>query len=257
MADFPADRHVPRVVFFGPPFSGKSALISAFLRATDPTADDAIPLTLAHPGNGVRRELVTHRLSPTAATGGAVEVCDCDGKAAGELLTHPDGFVRASSAGGALATAVRAADSLVLVVDAAASAADIDDLFGAFGRFLESLEEGRTFGREVGGLPVFLTLTKCDALIRPDDEPTDWLARVESRKSEVRGWFEDFFGDDIADADSPFLAFGTIDLHLAATAVTAPTGPMFTAYADPAGAFGVADLLLDVTAAARAYRRRV
>lgn len=243
------DRTTPRVVFFGPARSGKSSLLDAFLRHAAGADADLVGLTPGESEPGFRREFV-----PDLA-GGPVVVCDCDGQAAGELLCHPTALER-TSARGAVADAVRSADALVLVVDAADSPDQVDATFRAFSDFLDSLEEGRTFGREVGGLPVFLTLAKCDALHRPDDEPGEWLGRVTNRLREVRARFEEYFGADVVAAGSPFLAFGSIDLHPAATAVRVPPGPTFSRYADPDGTFGVEDLVHAVLPAARAYRGR-
>ncbi|HET6576558.1 MAG TPA: GTPase domain-containing protein [Fimbriiglobus sp.] len=255
------DPSAPRVVFFGPSNSGKSALINRFVRAASAPDATAVELTPAAPPNGIRRELVPQLIrvdNPAAGpTGGRLVVVDCDGRAAGELLSHPSGLVR-GKARGALAEAVRSADALVLVVDAAASPEQVDQTFRNFGSFLDGLEEGRTFGREVGGLPVFLTLAKCDALHRAGDSPTDWLARVAERERELRDRFEDYFGDETANEEpSPFLPFGSIDLHQAATSIQVPDGKAFAAYADPDGAFGVARLVRETLPAARGYRARV
>lgn len=252
------DRHTPRVVFFGPARSGKSKLVDLFVsRAADGDAAP-VPLTPAGPTAPVQRELVPHLLHiPQAA--GPVLVCDCDGRVAGELLASPDALVR-GAARGALADAVRSADALVLVVDAAAGPEVVDQTFRDFGRFLEGLEEGRTFGREVGGLPVFLTLAKCDALHQPGDRPTDWLARVEAAERRVRDRFEEFFGEEVARLDpatEQFLPFGSIDLSVHATAATVPPGEEFVPYTDRDGTFGVDALVCDCLPAARAYRGRV
>ncbi|MFO0852279.1 MAG: GTPase domain-containing protein [Gemmataceae bacterium] len=250
------DRHTPRVVFFGPARSGKSKLVDLFVsRAADGDAAP-VPLTPAGPTAPVQRELVPHLLHiPQAA--GPVLVCDCDGRVAGELLASPDALVRGAAR--ALADAVRSADALVLVVDAAAGPEVVDQTFRDFGRFLEGLEEGRTFGREVGGLPVLLTLAKCDALHQPGDRPTDWLGRVEAAERRVRDRFEEFFGDEIGHPSGPaggFLSFGSIDLSVHATAAAVPPGEEFAAYADAGGAFGVDALVGDCLPAARAYRSR-
>jgi hypothetical protein len=253
------DSTTPRVVFFGPAHSGKSALIGRFVRLAAGPDADAVELTPDGPENSIRRELVPHLIrvvNPAAGrAGGRFVVVDCDGRAAGELLSHHSGLVR-GQARGALAEAVRSADALVLVVDAAAPPEVVDQTFRNFGKFLDGLEEGRTFGREVGGLPVFLTLAKCDVLYREGDSPTAWLARIAEREREVQARFEEYFGS-VAQADpSQFLPFGSIDLHLAATSIQVPDGKAFAAYADADGSFGVARLMREALPAAREYRSR-
>ena len=255
-----AEAFAPRVVFFGLPRSGKSALIEAFVRtATTSPRTDVVPLAPAGEKQGVRGELVLHRIrveNPAVPAGGSFVIGDCDGQAAGDLLSHPDVFVR-GQARGALAAAVRSADALVLVLDASADAAEETRTFESFHQFLDALQESRTFGREVGGLPVFLTLTKCDRLALPGDQPTDWMARVARRGEEVKARFEGYFGDHLTDGDaSPFLPFGSLEVYLAATAVKAPAGPVFAQYADPDGTFGVARLVEVSLPAARAHRDR-
>jgi hypothetical protein len=255
------DLLTPRVVFFGPPHSGKSALLAEFVRlaAGDAGTETALPPP-TEPGQTIRRELVPHLIrvrNPAAGpTGGTFILCDCDGRAAGELLSHPDALVR-GAARGALAQAVRSADALVLVVDAAAPPGEVDRTFENFGQFLDGLEEGRTFGREVGGLPVFLTLTKCDALYQKGDTATDWLNRITERERDVRQRFEAYFGGQVNTEPASFLPFGSIDLHLAATSIHAPPGLMFEPYTDADGSFGVTDLVRDSLPAARAFRNRV
>ena len=205
-----------RVVVFGPARSGKSALAAV----------------LGHhvAGRGVR-------------------LLDADGQAAGKLMAGDD-------PGGGLSAEVLAADALVLVVDAAAPPEAIDQTFSGFATFLHRLEDGRAFGRQVGGLPVVLTLAKCDALHHDGDEPSDWLRRVEARKAEVRTRFEGRFADELAPPADGYLHFGSLELHLAATAREMPPGPAFVGYADPGGTFGVSDLASTVVPAAVGHHDR-
>jgi hypothetical protein len=247
-----------RVVFFGPPRSGKSVLLDAVARYAGAGAEDP-PLTLsAADPNAVRRELVPLRLlvdrpGPRAETG-AVLFLDCDGQAAQDLLTHAD-RLKQRTARTALADAIRQADALVLVIDAGWSEAEVEAAFRSFDRFMEVLESTRADDREVGGFPVFLTLTKCDALRRPADEPTDWLARVDARKRNLRERFADWFEPDDSE-DGPFLSFGSTDVRTHATAAVVPADPGFAPYTDAAGGFGVAELFDAAFAAARDHQRR-
>ncbi|OWK40908.1 hypothetical protein FRUB_04800 [Fimbriiglobus ruber] len=256
------------MVFFGPSFSGKSTLIRIFVHAAAASPEqDAIVLTPAAASAAiVSGESVPYLIrvdDPGVGPPGKFVICDSDGRTAEELLARPDVFDRRAS-GGALATAVRAADALVLVVAADASPQAVGQTFESFRQFLGGLERGRTFGRVVGGLPVFLTLTKCDELHSSGDAPTDWLARVDVRKDEIRKRFVVDFGDELVTeaepdeepTDDPFLPFGSIDLHVAATATRVPDGPAFAAHSDPGGTFGVADLVRDSLTAGRAYRDR-
>lgn len=253
----------PVVVFFGFPTAGKSTLLATFSRTAAP-GESTVELRPADSSLTVVRELVRHEITVAGGrfdTPESVVLYDCDGKSASELLAAPDRMVK-GSARGALAAAVRSADALVVVLDAGASPEHVDHVFRTFRVFLDTLEAGRTFGREVGGLPVFLTLTKCDTLHRPDDEPTDWLARIENRKRELTARFHDFFEGELHEDDpesidpSPYLTFGSLDLQVIATAVRVPEGKMFAAFADADGSFGVERLVRDCLTAARAFHGR-
>ena len=111
------------------------------------------------------------------------------------------------------------ADALVLTVDVSASTSQIEADFAEFVRFLRLLEQSRGQRSEVGGLPVYLVLTKCDLLARPDETPAAWLERIEERKRQVGQRFKDFLAEHKSDGP---LGFGTIDLEVEATAVKQP-----------------------------------
>lgn len=248
----------PRVVFFGPSFSGKTKLLEAFTAVlTAESKQETVELRPAQDGPSLGRELVPHILSLGDARGQTVILYDCDGQAAGELLSHPDALIR-GAARGALAAAVQEADALVLVIDAAASEEVVYQTFQNFGRFLEVLKDRRTFGREVGGLPVIVTLTKCDRLAGPDDMPTQWLDRIRQRQEEIRTQFLDTFGAALASEDElEYLAFGSLTLHQAATSMSLPPGKAYEIHADPSGTFGVQKLVQMVLPAAVGYRSRL
>ena len=251
---------VPRVLFFGPAKSGKSTLHEQVVRvATAAAGSDAASLPNLGPDTGLRRELTPHRVAvsnPSAGPlGGHFELCDCDSDAADRLLAAPDAAVRAK-ARGLLADAVRSADALVLAVDAGATLDEVEGTFAQFRQLLDVLTQARENGREVGGWPVFLTLTKCDTLARPGDTPTAWVARVEARKAELRGHFAEAFADDIeADGDGAYHRFGSLSPRYAATCVRVPPG--YELYADGSGGFGVIDLAGACLTAAREQHDRV
>ena len=82
-------------------------------------------------------------------------------------LLSPEAADRARAAlaqGSALEDAVLSADGLILTVDASAPHSQIEDDFREFLRFLRFLERHRSREQAVGGLAVYLVLTKCDKL---------------------------------------------------------------------------------------------
>ena len=146
----------PRIVFFGPPNAGKTALLTAFLRIAN--SDDEIRLT---PAGSASRDVVSN----TAA--GCVLV-DTDGKTAASLIADPGRFrprpVRRELA--SVTAAVYAADALVLLIDASADHAELDQLFRDFGKFLEKLEEAQTVEREPGPFQVTQDLQPANSGVR-------------------------------------------------------------------------------------------
>jgi hypothetical protein len=238
----------PRIVFFGPPHAGKTGLIHAFLRRAGVDYQDAAAVAPAG-----RSEVVPY-VAPAAAVQTAVVLTDVDGRAAGEIIARPD---RLRAARGRVAAAaageVRSADAIVLTLDAAATDGGLLELFRDFTRFLDGLEQTRAFGREVGGLPVFLTLTKCDKLWLPGDDPREWEARVQTRLRNVRREFEEYLADETSYSADPY-TFGSIDLHVAATALQFPKDPRFAPLGD--APYGVDELFDEASAAAVAFRDR-
>jgi hypothetical protein len=184
---------------------------------------------------------------------GAVLI-DCDGRVANDLLVRRPELPE-DSPEGTLAHEVEEADTLVLVLDASAPAAQVDADFVEFDRFLRQMERARGRRTEVGGLPVFLVLTKCDLLAQAGDTAADWMERIEGRKREVDARFRDFLARRGQEAGpSPF---GRIDLHLWATAIKRPA--LVNAPPKAREPYGVAELFrqcLELAAAFRARRRR-
>ena len=124
----------------------------------------------------------------------------------------------------------------------------VDADFAEFDRFLRWMEQYRGLATDVGGLPVFLVLTKCDLLARPGQTAADWLEQIEERKRNIGGRFQAF----LADRRPP--AFGRIHLHLWATAVLRP--PLAGGAAQPTDPYGVAELFRQSFGHAATFRRR-
>jgi hypothetical protein len=244
--------HPLRVVFFGPPRSGKSKLLDAVTAVARTFADDAIPLVTADPvtnPSGVVRRRVTVDLPGPRAETGDVEFIDCDGVAAQELLADADRLRRAKARTD-LAASVRSTDALVVVIDATWQPEQVDEVFAQLDTFLKVLREQRAADREVGGLPVFLVLGKSDELAARGGPFTDWMARVDDEKAKLEARFRDWF----AESAEPFLTFGSTDLTVAATATTWPD--VLGGVADTSGGFGVDALHADVLRAAREHKER-
>jgi GTP-binding protein EngB required for normal cell division len=181
---------------------------------------------------------------------GAV-VIDCDGRVANDLLVRRQALPE-DSPEGTLAHEVVTADTLVLVIDASAPAAQVEADFAEFDRFLRQLETSRSQRAEVGGLPVFLVLTKCDLLARQGDKAADWMDRIEQHKRDVDARFRSFLARREQEAGP--LPFGRIDLHLWATAVKRPALAGSSAKArEP---YGVAELFRQCLEQAVAFRKR-
>jgi hypothetical protein len=264
-----------RIVLFGMPAAGKSSLLGALAQASQSqehllnghltdvshgldelrhrlydenarrTAEEVVPYPIDfEPFSGDGRDPAAHE--HVAAT-----VVDCDGRVANDLLVRhqaPD----ESSPEGTLAREVVEADTLVLVVDAAAPPTQVEADFAEFDRFLRQMERRRGQQTEVGGLPVFLVLTKCDLLAKPGDTPAAWMERIEERKREVDARFRDFLARR-AQEDGP-LPFGRIDLHLWATAIKRPE--LVGSPAKAREPYGVAELFRQCLEQAAAFRDR-
>jgi 50S ribosome-binding GTPase len=256
-----ADPAAARIVFFGSPNAGKSRLLEAVARVAGHEAEEpAIDLTHAAeqksltPGSQWRRELLPYILQvdlpgPRHITG-AVVLIDCDGEAANQLLQHADDL-RRGKAKSALAEAIRETDALVVVVDATRTDTELAKDFGTLDQFLTVFEETRIAERDVGGLPVYLTLTKCDGLYQAGQAPTKWLETVDRRKRELEAMFKDWFSSDEAELSG----FGTTDTRLYATAVLVPDIIAQHDYTDASGAFGVVELAHDLIHSAQEHRK--
>jgi hypothetical protein len=268
-----AKRQALHIVLFGLPGAGKSSLLGALAQAAQ-TQEHLLHGRLSDPSHGLAE--LQHRLyeeeprrtgeevvpypvdfEPFAEDGppanrhlGAVLI-DCDGRVANDLLIRRRSLPE-DTPEGTLAAEVLAADTLVLVLDASAPSEQVDADFAEFGRFLRILERSRSSRSEVGGLPVFLVLTKCDLLAQSNDAPADWLGRIDQRKRQVDQRFNDFLQRRTQEEGS--LPFGRIELHVGATAVKRP--PLAGIPAKPREPYGVAELFRQCLDAARSFRQR-
>jgi hypothetical protein len=264
----------PSVLLFGPPGTGKTSLLGALLQASL-TQSEALGAMVEDPsgrlatihdhvyGEGglelTHTELVTYtlRLSPTTEEPVPPEVVlmDCDGKAALTVLKHP-GAIAGGEVKGTVARAVVQSDAIALLVDASADDGELLAAFQDFTRFLDAIEEERSFAHEVGGFPVFLVLTQCDRLAVRSDDTARWEARVAARKKYVLTRFAEYLedADPKAGVPSPYLPFGSVDLDVFAVALRRP---VLADLPDPPDEpYGVAGLFRACFAAARAHRER-
>jgi hypothetical protein len=268
-----ASRDALRIVLFGLPDAGKSSLLGALAQAGQ-IQEHLLNGHLTDTSQGLAElqqrlyedrsretleEVVAYPVvfapftpEPRPAGTDRVEavLVDCDGRVANELLTRRRALSE-DSAEGSLARAILEADTLILAVDSSASPTRVDADFVEFGRFLRLLEHSRGRRSEVGGLPVFLVLTKCDLLAQPQDAPEKWLERIEERKRQVHSRFQEFLAGQAEEGPVPF---GSIDLELATTAVKRPA--LRDTPAKPREPYGVAELFRQGLAAARTFRQR-
>lgn len=244
--------HPVRVVFFGPPRSGKSKLLDAVVAVTRTQADDTVPLVHAEPAAGpgeVIRRRVSVDLPGPRAVSGDIEFIDCDGRAAQELLADAN-RLRNVQARTELTTSVRSTDALVVVVDTTSPPEQVDEVFSQLHTFLKVLRDQRAADREVGGLPVFLVVGKCDELAHRGEGFADWQTRVREEMKRLEGRFREWFED----SNGPFLAFGSTELSVTATATSWPD--VLGGIPDTTGGFGVDELHVDLIRAARDHHDR-
>jgi hypothetical protein len=262
------------IVLFGLPAAGKSSLLGALAQAAQAqehllngrltdvshgldelrqrvydesprrTAEEVVPYPIdfepfVHDGKAGAGEHV-----------GAI-VIDCDGRVANDLLVRRQALPEGSPEG-TLAHEVEEADTLVLVVDASAPESQVEADFAEFDRFLRQHEATRSQRTEVGGLPVFLVLTKCDLLAQPGDKPSDWMERIEQGKRDVDARFRSFLARREQEAGP--LPFGRLDLHLWATAIKRPA--LAGSPAKAREPYGVAELFRQCLEQAAAFRGR-
>ncbi|MGH7171618.1 MAG: hypothetical protein ACRELG_15185 [Gemmataceae bacterium] len=263
------------IVLFGLPAAGKSSLLGALAQAAQAQEHllNGRLVDVSHGLDELRRRLYDESARRTAeevvpypidfepfnADGrktnapqhvGAV-VIDCDGRVANDLLVRRQAIAE-DSPEGTLAREVTHADTLVLIIDASAPPAQVESDFAEFDRFLRQLEISRGQRAAVGGLPVFLVLTKCDLLAQPADTAADWMERIEQHKRDLDARFRRFLARREQEAGP--LPFGRLDLHLWATAVKRPA--LANSPAKAREPYGVAELFRQCLEQAAAFHGR-
>ncbi len=271
------DPAAPRILLFGHPGSGKSSLLGALFQAGETQGETLGAEVIDASGrlqlirnrvyagaefHNTHTELVTFevRLRPwrvgSRQESSSFTILDCDGNASYALLRHPDPITE-RHVRGTVASAVVQADLIALVVNAGADDRELDDAFDEFLMFLERVLGRKAFEREIGGFPIFLVLTQCDSLALPADTRDVWLAEVQERLRHALRKFTEFLDEQqpATEDDSPYLAFGSVELKGYAVAVREPE--FVGARALPANPFGVAELFRDAFAFAAQHRARV
>lgn len=250
-----------RIVLFGMPAAGKSALLGALVQSAE-TQPQLLGGQMADPSGGLhdlRKQTYDQKLAETqqdvvpldlvlqttadTATRTAT-LFDCAGRVAQEYLSGQRTLEEAAP----LTQALHEADALLLVVDAAAGPAQLDQTFKICIDFLRLLEKERGRRTEIAGLPVYLVLAKCDLLARKEDTQALWLQRMEEGKRKINKRLQEALR---AESSGEPLPFGAVDLHVWATAVRRP--PLADRPARPQEPYGVAELFRQVLDSARAY----
>jgi GTPase SAR1 family protein len=257
-------RSALRVVLFGMPGAGKSSLLGALAQAAQ-AQEHVLNGHLSDVSHGLaamQRRLYEEGPRETLdevmpfpivfepfsrRESGRIEavLIDCDGRAANEILMRRREL---DPRAGELTQALLAADVVVFVVDISAGAPEIEANFVECARFLRLLEERRGQRADIGGLPVFLVLTKCDLLAQPGDDLAAWFERVEERKRQAGRRFQAFLDREVP------ASFGSIQLHVWATAVKRPA--LTDSPAKPREPYGVAELFRQGFGLAQDFRAR-
>lgn len=252
-----------KIVLFGLPRAGKSALLAALAQAQE-VHPEFFPGKIEDASAGLanlkklhydelprstEEETVAYSVRLPSASGPVdTLLVDCNGQVPRELLKQGASF---DETPGKLPQAVREANVLILAADVSAKQETVDGVLAALRQFLLRHERLRSGKVEVAGLPVFVVLTKCDLLAEEGDTVADWMRRIEEKKRQVRQQLKDFF---TAEAERRSSAFGRLDVQVWATALRRPA--LGKQPARPREPYGVSELFQQGIAAGRQFRER-
>jgi len=219
---------LPRLLLFGSTGAGKSSLLGALAQAAQTQKTQLKGQLVAKTGDLDKIHKTTYDSAPDptgqldsydihiepsdkADSTAKATLLDCNGVDALAMFNSATPFEDANP----LQKPLLDADAILLLVDASLPPKKLDDEFRQFAEWLKEYHEARGSRTDVGGFPVYLVLTKCDLLAKPDDTFAKWLQRIEEGKRNIDQRFRVALKDQEA-------GFGSIDLRISATAIRRP-----------------------------------
>ena len=228
----------PRLLLFGPPGAGKSALLGAFVQAAP-----ALKAELIDESEAAQRFQVHPSEKVSGPFSSELTVLDCSGKSAHEMLKAPQPFANSHP----MKKPIIDADAMVFVLDVSAPKKQMKEEFRQCARWLRLLHEFRGQRTDIAALPVFVALSKCDLLAHKEDTFETWKKRLDEGKR----LYDENLGKCLKQHNP---GFGTLQLKVVATAIKQPAFSDKRAKAyEP---FGVAELFGECVQSATDFQGR-
>jgi GTPase SAR1 family protein len=274
----------PRILLFGTPGAGKTSLLGALVQAAamqsnplkgtlvdesgalDELRDrvyelKAVPVE-ASVGDAIKatrtkqtrmpakleatEECTSYEIHLKPSEGGRrtdATLIDCSGNDAQSMMKSKQPFLDSHP----IKHLALDSDTVLLAIDVSQPGKQLLDQFQQFARWLTQLHETRGRRTDVGALPVYLVLTKCDQLAKPNDTVSMWLQRIEEAKRKIDEKFREFL-------KTQGTGFGSLQVRLWATAIKRPGLSDRAAKAQEP--FGVAELFRQCLQSATDYVQR-